>query len=165
MNRAALIALIETLKSNDFTSAVEKLIAVVLTFIDNEGEPLQQCEIIEILTLDEKHCRNALGKLVESKLFKTFGKRTIFYQPTAPPPPLEQASPPLEQASPPPSFSSNGSEFKFNIHESQFESESESNSIKKKISKTKKTQAKSKPSRASWQGPLQGEREAGSFTL
>ena len=40
MNRAALIALIETLKSNDFTSAVEKLIAIVLTFIDNEVRTL-----------------------------------------------------------------------------------------------------------------------------
>ena len=42
MNRATLIALIETLKHNESTSAVEKLIVVVLTFIDNEGEPLRK---------------------------------------------------------------------------------------------------------------------------
>ena len=84
MNRAALIALIETLKSNDFTSAVEKLIAIVLTFIDNEGEPLQQCEIIEILELNKKHCRNTLHEFVGAKLLDSFGKRDIFYQVVAP---------------------------------------------------------------------------------
>jgi hypothetical protein len=36
MNRAALIALVQNLKDRGLTSAVEKLLAVVLTFMDTE---------------------------------------------------------------------------------------------------------------------------------
>ena len=67
MNRLSLIALVENLKSNGFTTPVEKLLAFVLAFIDTEGKSLQQCEIIKIPELGEKHCRNTLDKFVETE--------------------------------------------------------------------------------------------------
>ena len=82
MNRTTLIALIQNLKSKGFTSPVEKLLAAILTFIDTEGEPLQQCEIVEILELGRKHCENTLHEFVEAQLIEIFGRRTHFYKPT-----------------------------------------------------------------------------------
>ena len=83
MNRTALIALIKNLKNNGFTSSVEKLLAIVLAFIDTEDVPLQQCEIIDILDINKQHCRDTLDGFVETKLLKSFvsGKRATFYKP------------------------------------------------------------------------------------
>ena len=78
---AATAALIQNLKNNGFTSAREKLIAIVLANVSQ----IQQCEIIEILDLDQRHCRDTLREFVEKKLLDSFGKRDIFYRPVASP--------------------------------------------------------------------------------
>ena len=53
-------ALIQNLKNKGFTSAREKLIALVLANVPQ----IQQCEVIEILDLDKRHCRDTLNELL-----------------------------------------------------------------------------------------------------
>ena len=120
---AATAALIQNLKNKGFTSAREKLIAIVLANVSQ----IQQCEIIEILDLSDPHCRSTLKEFVEKKLLESFGKRDIFYRPTGllelpartaqppagtaqPPtgrvqPPTGKVQPPAGRVQPPPSLS------------------------------------------------------------
>ena len=60
--------IIENLQNSGFTTSEEKLLAIVLAFIDTEDVPLQQCEIVKILELHEKHCRNILDLFGNVKL-------------------------------------------------------------------------------------------------
>ena len=81
MKLAALKALIEKLASAGLTTSTEKLIGVVFAVLD-ESE-VQQCEIIETLNLDKPHCRGILNNFVGAKLIDSFGRRDVFYRPTA----------------------------------------------------------------------------------
>jgi len=71
--------IIENLRRNGFTSAQEKLIAVILAHVPE----IQQCELIEILELDKRHSIDTLRAFVETGLVATFGKRAIFYRSSA----------------------------------------------------------------------------------
>jgi len=73
---AATAALIQNLKNNGFTSAEQKLIAILLANVE-QG---QQCEIIEILELHAPHCRKILKRFTEKKLLSTFGRGAVFYR-------------------------------------------------------------------------------------
>jgi len=70
----ATAALIQNLKNNGFTSAREKLIALVLANVSQ----IQQCEIIEILDLSDPHCRSTLKEFVEKKTTRILRKTGHF---------------------------------------------------------------------------------------
>ena len=71
MKLAALKALIEKLASDGYTSVQEKLIALAFAILDEEE--IQQCEVVETLKLNEKHCRNTLKSFGEKKIVEVFG--------------------------------------------------------------------------------------------
>ena len=103
MNLAALKSLIERLADDGFTTTQEKLIALALVVLDGE---IQQCDIIETLILNAKHCRNTLKSFEGKNVVEVSGKRDVFYRMSPSyrkhtSTPQESLAPPQESLAPP----------------------------------------------------------------